>query len=443
MMQEERRTDAELVSIHTNPFVGGFRWVVIAGLFCAATITYMDRFLLGVLKPTIVQSLHWTETDYANVVFCFQLAYAVGLISVSRVIDWLGVRTGMALVVGICAVAAASHSLVSSVIGFCAARFALGFGESGTWPGCIKTISEWLPPKERALGSGLINAGSSVGATITPLIVPLMLLWVAWPLTFLFVAALDVIWICAWLAGYRSPDRQPRLGRAELAYIRSEVSPPRGEVSWWQLFRHRQTWAFLLAKGLSDPVWWFFLFWVPGFLTKQYGVANSSAEASTQAIAFPIMVIYIMASIGSVGGGWLSMQLIGRGWSINASRKTVMLGCALCVVPVFSVAHHIGLWQSVILIGVAGAAHLGFSANLFTVATDTVPSHVVGSITGIGGMAAAVGAMFNAKLIGYVLDKTHSYVIPFAIASCSYLVALGILQLLLPRLQPMKLERAK
>jgi ACS family hexuronate transporter-like MFS transporter len=423
--------------------IGNFRWVVLGTLFCVTTINYMDRFLLGVLKPTIVHDLRWTETDYANVVFCFQLAYAIGLVTVSRLVDRLGVRTGLALVVGLCALAAASHSLVSSALGFCMARFALGFGESGTWPGCVKAIGEWLPPKERALGNGLINAGSSVGATLTPVVVPLILKLVSWPLTFLFIAALDVLWLCAWLVGYRSPDRQPRLKQAELAEIRSDSSDaPHGNVSWLQLFRHRQTWAFLLAKGLSDPVWWFFLFWVPGFLAKQYNLAGGSAAASASALALPIMVIYVLSSIGSVVGGWLSMRLIGRGWSINLARKAVMLGCALCVLPVFSVSHPIGLWPSVFLLGLAGAAHLGFSANLFTVATDTVPRHVVGSVTGIGGMAAAVGAMFNAKLIGFILDTTHSYAIPFAIASVSYLAALGILQLLLPRLEPMKLKES-
>ncbi len=427
----------------SDPATGRFRWVILGVLFCATTINYMDRFLLGVLKPTIVQDLHWTETDYANVVFCFQLAYAIGLITVSRVIDRIGVRAGLALVVGMCAVAAASHSLVSSALGFCLARFALGFGESGTWPGCVKTIGEWCPAKERALGNGVVNAGSSLGATITPLVVPLILKMVAWPLTFLFVAALDLMWLCVWLVGYRNPDRHPWLRKSELAYIRSDPNPPSGKVSWWQLFGHRQTWAFLLAKGLSDPVWWFFLFWVPGFLAKQYHLANSSAAASAGAMAFPIMIIYIMASLGSIGGGWLAMRLISRGWSINAARKTVMLGCALCVAPVFSVSYPIGLWPSVFLIGLAGAAHLGFSANLFTVATDTVPGHAVGSVAGIGGMAAALGAMFNAKLIGFVLDTTHSYAIPFAIASCSYLAALGILHLLLPQLEPMKLEAAE
>ena len=265
--------------------VGRFRWVILSVLFGATTINYMDRFLLGVLKPTIVQDLHWTETDYANVVFCFQLAYAIGLLFVSRLIDRIGVRAGLALVVGMCAVASASHSLVSSALGFCLARFALGFGEAGTWPGCVKTIGEWFPQKERALGNGVINAGSSVGATVTPLVVPLILKLVAWPLTFLFTAALDVIWFCVWLIVYRTPDKHPWLKKSELAYIRSDVNPPAGQVSWWQLFRHRQTWAFLLAKGLSDPVWWFFLFWIPGFLAKQYNLAGGSAGLRSAAPA--------------------------------------------------------------------------------------------------------------------------------------------------------------
>jgi MFS transporter, ACS family, hexuronate transporter len=423
--------------------VGRFRWVILGVLFCATTINYMDRFLLGVLKPTIIQDLHWTETDYANVVFSFQLAYAIGLLVVSRVIDRLGVRTGMALVVGMCAVAAASHSFVSTVMGFCLARFALGIGESGAWPGCAKTVSEWFPRKERAIGMGVVNAGSSVGATITPLIVPLILRLVAWPFAFLFTAGLQLTWFCVWLIGYRDPERHPWLKKSELAYIRSDPNPPQGKVSWLQLFRHRQTWAFLLAKGLSDPVWWFYLFWAPGFLAEKYHLTGSSAAASAAAMALPVMVVYIMADTGSIAGGWLSMRLISRGWTINAARKTVMLGCALCVTPVFLVTFHIGLWPSVLLIGLAAASHLGFSANLFTVATDTVPKHAVSSVAGIGGVAAAMGGMFIAKLVGYVLDATHSYAIPFAIGSCAYLVALGILQVLLPKLEPMKLAEQK
>jgi MFS transporter, ACS family, hexuronate transporter len=422
--------------------VGGFRWAILGGLFCATTINYMDRFLLGVLKPTIVQELHWSETDYGNVVFSFQLAYAIGLLVVSRVIDRLGVRWGMALVVAMCAAASASHSWVTTVIGFSLARFALGIGESGAWPGAAKTVSEWFPRKERAIGMGVVNAGSSVGATITPLLVPLVLKVVAWPLAFLFTASLQLLWLVGWLIGYRSPDHHPLLKKAELDYIRSDPNPPQGQVSWFQLFGHRQTWAFLLAKGLSDPVWWFYLFWAPGFLAGKYNLTGSSAAASAAAMALPVMVVYIMADIGSIGGGWASMRLIGRGWSVNAARKTVMLGCALCVLPVFLVTHDIGLWPSVLLIGLAAAAHLGFSANLFTVATDTVPKQAVSSVAGIGGMAAAIGGMGVAKLVGPLLDATHSYAIPFAIASCAYLVALGILHVLLPKLEPMQLPAA-
>jgi ACS family hexuronate transporter-like MFS transporter len=419
---------------------GHFRWVIIGTLFCATTINYSDRFLLGVLKPTIMHDLRWSETDYANVVFCFQLAYAIGLLTVSRALDWLGVRAGLAIVVGMCAIASASHCLVSSVMGFAAARFALGFAESGAWPGCIKAVGEWLPKKERALGTGLVNAGSSVGATLTPLFVPLILKLVAWPFAFLFTASLDLLWLTAWLIGYRSAESNRRLSRSELAYIRSDPMPLQGHVAWVRLFGHKQVWAFLIAKGMTDPIWWFYLFWVPGFLAKQYGLASASASASAAALALPVMVVYVMADIGSVSGGWCSLKLISRGWTVNAARKTVMLGCALCVVPVFLVCFHIGLWASVLLIGLAAAAHLGFSANLFTVATDTVPKQAVSSVAGIGGMAAAVGGMFIAKLVGFVLDTTHSYAVPFAIASSVYLVALGILQLLLPRLEPMMLD---
>ena len=432
---------AGIVADNASPArVGKTRWVILALLFGATTINYMDRFLLGVLKPTITDQLHWTESDYANVVFCFQLAYAIGLLTVSRLIDRLGVRAGMAVVVAMCAVAIASHSVGISVAAFCASRLMLGFSESGTWPGCMKAIGEWFPRKERSLCAGVVNAGSSVGATITPLAVPLLLTLVAWRFSFLFTAMLDLIWLAAWLTMYRSPERHPWVGRDELAYIRSDHAPPQGNVKWRHLFRHRQTWAFLIAKGLSDPVWWFYLFWVPGFLSKQYGVAGDSPAAAAAAMALPIMVIYIMADLGSVGGGWLSMRLIGRGWSINAARKTVMLGCAICVTPVFLVIFHIGLWPSVLLIGLAASAHLGFSANLFTVATDTVPRQAVSSVAGIGGMAAAVGGMVVAKCVGFVLDTTHSYALPFAAAAAAYWLALGTLQLLLPHLEPMSVR---
>ena len=449
-MSDPISTDA-----HSSP--GRVRWVILAMLLGATTINYMDRFTLGVLKTTLMSDLHWTEGDYANVVFCFQLAYAIGLVTVSRVVDWIGTRFGLALVVFMCGLAAASHSLISlvptdgvisfgavtmsaTVVFMCVARFALGFGEAGTWPACIKTVGEWFPRKERSVGTGVVNAGSAVGATVTPLLIPLILSVVAWPFVFLVTASLDLVLLMVWLTFFRTPDHHPRLTAKELAYIRSDPNPPQGKISWHQLFGHRQTWAFVVAKGLSDPIFWFYLFWVPGFLAKQYGLAGAGAAATAKAMALPVMVIYIMADAGSVTGGWLSMKLINRGLSINAARKTVMLGCALCVLPVPLVTQAIGLWPSVLLIGLAAAAHLGFSANLFTVATDTVPKQAVGSLAGLGGMAAAVGGMFIAKLVGWILDTTGSYVVPFVIAACVYPIALGILHALLPHLEPMRFK---
>jgi len=239
-----------------------------------------------------------------------------------------------------------------------------------------------------------------------------------------------------WLFGYNRPEEHPLVKKDELAYIRSDPPQSSAKIPWLKLFKYRQTWAFMLGKGLSDPVWWFYLFWVPGFLAEKYHLASGSAAATATAMAVPVVTIYVMADGGSVLGGWLSMRLINLGWSINAARKTVMLGCAICILPVFLVSQTIGLWPSVFLIGLAAASHLGFSANLFTIATDTVPKQAVSSVAGIGGMAAAIGGMCVAKFVGYILDATHSYVIPFAVASCIYLVALSIVHILLPRLEP-------
>jgi ACS family hexuronate transporter-like MFS transporter len=419
---------------------GRFRWLIVGLLFGATTIGYIDRFLLGILKPTLMRELHFTELDYAEIVFYFQLAYAVGLVTVSRVIDAVGTRAGMALVVLLCALATASHSLATTVIGFCLARFALGFAEAGTWPGCIKAVSEWLPRGERSIGTGMINLGSSVGATVTPLVVPLLLALIPWRRTFLCTGTLDLLWFAVWLIIYRRPERQPRLSPAELEYIQSDATPPQPKVPWLGLFRYRQTWAFLIAKGLSDSVWWFFLYWVPGFLAGRYARGANSAVESARALAFPVMVIYLLAGAGSIGGGWLTAQLIARGRSANAALKSVMLGCALCVCPVVLVCGKIGLWPSVWLIGLAAAAHLGFSANLFTVATDTVPSHAVSSVAGIGGLAAAIGGMVVAKFVGFILITTHSYFVPFAMAAGAYLVAFAVLQILLPNLESMQVE---
>jgi ACS family hexuronate transporter-like MFS transporter len=428
------RSTEETMAVPVAPTRGRFRWLILGLLFSATTINYMDRQILAVLKGPLMGELHWTETDYSWIVIAFQLAYAFGWVSVGRLIDRLGVRIGLALVVGAWSLAAASHSLARTVVGFCLARIALGLGEGGAWPGCVKAVSEWFPRRERAIGTGIVNAGSAVGATLTPVFVPLVLAFTSWPYAFLITAFPGMIWLLIWLLVYRSPEAHPRVSAQELAYIRSDPEPPQGSVSWLSLLGHRQTWAFANPKTLSDPIWWFYLFWVPDFLGKKYALGLAG-------LALPVMLIYVMADVGSVGGGWLSMRLINRGMSVNAARKAVMLGCALSVVPVFLVSRSIGLWPSVLLIGVAAAAHQGFSANLFTVATDTVPRQAVSSVAGIGGMLATLASVGMARMVGFLLDTTGgSYAVPFGIASCSYLVALGVLHALLPRLEPMQLD---
>ena len=438
--------------------IGRVRWTILAMLLCATTINYMDRVALAQLKPIFEVELKWTEADYAKIVFSFQLAYAIGLAVVGRFMDWAGTRKGLAIIIGLIGCASASHALlffvpadamitigsitVTSTVAFmCLTRFALGLAEAGTWPGCIKVVSEWLPRKERSLGSGVVNAGSGISSTIMPYVVRWLLAVVSWPFVFLFTAFLDFLLLMIWLFKYQTPAQHKTLSKEERDYIEGDLDVPTGKISWFQLLGHRQTWAFVIAKGLSDPVWWFYLFWVPTFLATQYKLTGTTPGETAAALALPTMVVYLIADIGSIFGGWMSMYLIGKGWSINAARKTVLLGCALCVVPVPLVTQGIGLWPSVLLLGLAAGGHLGFSANVFTVATDTVPKKAVASLAGLGGMVASIGGMFMAAIVGWVLTVTDkNYFILFLLAPIAYVFALSALQILLPRMEVMKLR---
>ncbi|MGA2619966.1 MAG: MFS transporter [Thermoguttaceae bacterium] len=450
---------------------GWFRWVICGLLFFATTINYIDRQVIAVLKPTLSEQFRWTEIDYSNIVFCFHLAYALGYLLAGRMMDWLGVRRGFALAVGLWSAAAMSHGLVRplvdvggpwlqtafggtllggltatglSVAGFGSARFALGLAEGGNFPGAIKTVGEWFPKRERALATGIFNAGSNVGAVITPLAVPLITLKWGWAAAFYATGGLGFVWLVCWLRVYRSPHNHPRVSAAELAYIVSDPPDPPARIPWLRLLRYRQTWAFVVGTFLTSPVWWFYLYWVPGFLYDEY-------QIDLQHVGPPLVVIYLLADVGSVGGGWLSSWLIQRGTTINFARKISFLACALGVVPVFLVplmpwlASHTGwalsgVWPVACLIGLAAASHQGFSANLYTIVSDTVPRKAVSSVVGIGGMAGAVGGMLVAKAVGYILDWTHSYLVPFCIAAAAYPLALAIIQLLLPRLEPARFD---
>ena len=326
-----------------------------------------------------------------------------------------------------------AHAMGSSFTSFVVARSALGFGEAGVFPASIKTVAEWFPKKERALATGIFNAGTNLGAIITPLVVPWITIHWGWRWAFVSTGALGFGWLAFWLLLYRKPEEHPRVTAAELDYIRSDRQEPVARMKWLSLLPYRQTWAFAVGKFLIDPIWWFYLFWLPDFLQRRHGIALIR-------IGVPILVIYVLSDVGSVAGGWLSSWLIGHGTSVDAARKITMLICALCVVPIVFAYRTESMWTAVLLIGLAAAAHQGFSANLFTLPSDMFPARAVGSVVGIGGMAGALGGMLIAKVVGYVLQSTGSYMIPFLMAGSAYLLALASTQIIAPRIEPVKIE---
>ena len=413
--------------------VGHFRWVICILLLFGVTKNYMDRQVLGVLKTTLQHNLGWNEIDYSNLVFAFQAAYAVGMVMVGGLVDRLGTRLGYALAMAFWSLASMAHAIGGSFLSFVIARSALGLGEAGVFPASIKTVAEWFPSKERALATGIFNAGTNVGAILTPLIVPWITVRWGWRAAFVATGALGFVWLVFWLWLYRKPESHPSLSKAELEYITCDRQGPVSQVKWSKLIAHRQTWAFATGKFVVDPVWWFLLFWIPDFLQRDYGLKLVQ-------LALPIMVIYLLADVGSVAGGWLSSSMIHHGKSINLARKSAMLACSLTVIPVIF-AYRVGnLWGAVLLVGLAAAAHQGFSANLFTLPSDLFPAQAVGSVVGLGGMAGAIGGMLMAKVVGYILQWTGSYRIPFLMAGSAYLLALAIVHGLTPRLEPAKLS---
>lgn len=407
--------------------VGTYRWRICALLFAATTINYIDRQVLGVLAPDLGRLIGWSEIEYGYIVTAFQAAYAMGLVCAGAVIDRLGTRIGYALAICIWSAAAMSHALVRTAIGFGVARFLLGLGEAGNFPAAIKTVAEWFPRRERALATGLFNAGSNIGAIIAALIVPIVAGRWGWQYAFLCTGALSAIWLAVWLTVYRSPTQQPAVSSAELAHIQSDPPESSIKIPWVHLFGFRQTWAFVIAKFMTDPIWWFFVFWLPKYL-------NSRFDLTLNALGPPLIAIYCMADAGSIAGGWLAAAFIRRGWSVNRARKTAMLACALAVVPVVFVSMAHNLWIAVALIGLATAGHQGWSANLFTLTSDMFPQRAVASVVGLGGFAGAVGGMAIATFTGFLLQATGSYVAVFMMAASAYLLALAAVQGIAPRL---------
>lgn len=423
--------------------IGKYRWTIVALLFFATTVNYIDRQVIGLLKPTLETTFSWTETDYASIVMAFSTAYAIGWLIFGRVIDTIGVRMGYTIAIVVWSIAAMLHAMAGSTLGFIAMRALLGLGEGGNFPAAIKAVAEWFPKRERALATGFFNAGTSLGPVVTPLLVPWLLGVYGWQAAFVVTGAIGFVCLFLWLRFYTSPARQKRLTKAEYDYIHSDAPEPvtgdEKPVGWWRLLGIRQTWAFIFGKLLTDPVWWFFLFWLPSYFstTFQIDLKKPSPE---------LAIVYTVTALGGIGGGWLSGYFIKKGWPIFRARKTAMLLFALCVTPVMLAQYATNVWQAVGLISLAMAAHQAWSANIFTTASDMFPKKTVSSVVGIGGMAGSVGGILFPFVVGRLLDFyksagniTAGYNLLFVVCGCAYLLAWGVMHLFAPRMEQVRI----
>ena len=414
----------------------GYRWTICALIFAATKINYVDRQVLGILAPSLQRELHWSEADYAAITSWFSFAYAIGFLGAGRLLDRIGVKRGYAAAIVAWSLAAMSHALATTAGGFSIARAALGLGESGNFPSAIKATAEWFPKKERAFATGIFNAGTNVGAIVTPLTVPFIALNYGWRWAFIGTGVIGFLWLIAWWAIYETPEKHRKLSQAELTYIRSDPIERVTPVPYLGILGHRQTWAFILGKMMTDPVWWFYLFWLPKFLDTRFGVKLGS-------IAAPLVVIYLIADVGSVGGGWLSSFLIKRGATVNRGRKTAMLVAALIIVPTMLAPHAPTLWSAVAIVSVAAAAHQWWSCNLYTLSSDMFPRRAVATVVGLGGFAGAMGGVAFQRLIGHILQKDPTaYGQIFVFCGLAYVLALFVIHLLVPRMEPVKLDGA-
>jgi len=409
----------------------GYRWTICALLFAATTINYMDRQVLGLIAPDLQRELHWTETQYGDVVSWFSIVYAFGFLLAGRWLDRVGVRRGFAMAVVGWSLAAMAHAFAITTAGFKAARAMLGLTESANFPGAIKSVAEWFPGKERALATGIFNAGTNMGTIFTALTVPAIATRWGWQWAFIFTGSLGFLWLIAWRLLYRAPAEHPRVTPAELALIQSDPpDPPGPRVPWVRLLWHRQTWAIVVGKLFADPIWWFYLYWLPKFLDNRYGIKLAG-------VALPLIVIYLIADVGSVGGGWLSGRLIRRGWPVYRARKAAMLAMALLIVPTALAPLASSVWTAVLIVSLAAAAHQGWSANVYTLASDMFPRGAVASVSGIGGFAGAMGGVLFQRATGRILDANGGDYTPiFVICGLAYVTGWTIIHFLVPRMQP-------
>lgn len=426
---------------------GNYRWTICALVFFATTVNYLDRSVISLLKSTLTRELDWTDADYADIEVAFKLTYAFGMVFAGRVIDRLGSKIGYLFATLLWSIAAVAHAMVSSTLGFIVVRGALGLTESGNFPAAIKSTAEWFPKKERALATGIFNSGTNVGAILAPASVPFIAEAWGWQWAFILTGAFGFIWLVLWVFMYEIPSRHPKVSKEELAYINSDTvvgdqSEETGpKVSWLKLLGFRQTWAFALGKFLTDPVWWFYLFWLPDFLESQYGIRGTE-------VAMPVVIVYTISTVGSIFGGWLPLKFINGGWTVFRARKTSMLIYAFAVTPIVfaQVLGSYSMWVAVLVIGLATSAHQAWSANIFTTVSDMFPKRAIGSVVGIGGLAGGLGgilltALVQRNMFVYYRELGQietAYYIMFFICGGAYLLAWGIIHLLVPKMEPIK-----
>lgn len=414
---------------------GNVRWQIVALLFFATTINYLDRQVIGLLKPTLSEQFNWTEKDYSRIVMAFQAAYAIGLLIFGKFIDVIGTKLGYSISIVVWSVAAIFHGLATSTFGFGVMRALLGIGEAGNFPAAVKTVAEWFPKKERALATGIFNSGANIGAVAAPILVPWILGVYGWEMAFILTGAVGFVWLIFWLIYYQKPTEHPKVSELELAHIQSDVEDQTEEkpIAWIKLFSIKQTWAFVFGKMLTDPIWWFFLFWLPGYFSSTFNLDLKKPSLA-------LILVYTATTIGSIGGGYLSGYFIDKGWAISKARKTSMLIFAICVVPIMLAQYCTNIWQAVALISLAAAAHQAWSANIYTIASDMFPKNALSSVIGIGGMAGSVGGILFPLVVGILLDKyklagniTIGYNILFVICGSAYLLAWLIMQYFAPK----------
>jgi ACS family hexuronate transporter-like MFS transporter len=410
-----------------------FRWVVLALVFFAVTINYVDRLVMGILAPDLQTQYDISNIQYGYIQSAFALSYAFGQLISGGLLDRFGTRLGYAVSLTGWSIASMLHALARGAWSFGFMRALLGVAESPAFPAATKTLAEWFPKRERALAFGFVNAGTNMGAILAPAVVPYLATHYGWQWSFILTGGIGFLWLLFWIPLYRTPEDHPRISSAELAYIHSDPPEPQTQVPWIQLLAFPQAWAFAVGKFLTDSMWWFYMTWVPKFLHDRYSL-------DLMHIGLPLVTVYVMSDVGSISGGWLSSSMIKRGVSVNRARKTALLICALGVVPIMLAQHVSGLWAAVMILGLATASHQGFSSNLYTLVSDMFPKRAVGSVAGLGGTCGYFGASIFQIIVGYLVGTRQNYLVPFICAGSAYIVAFGAIHLLAPRLQPAIVE---